>query len=118
MRLNEIRDLISQFAHLKSKRLFGFDDLPQSVITSVSTHFKTVSDFAITRKALEEGYPLFINPILEYHHQKEHITVTALLTLPVITNVNNLCTVQKLKALQYWKMINVILVHCCITTCC
>lgn len=101
LRLVEVQDIVTQFAHLRSKPLIGYSDLPQSVIAAVSTHFRTVPGLALTAKALDDGFPLLIKPITEYQHSKRYITLNTLVTVPRIASDDSFCTIESLLPLQY-----------------
>jgi len=101
LRFVEVQDIVTQFAHFRTNSLIGFKDLPQSVIVAITNHLKSIPNLALTIKALEDGFPLLINPISEYQHTKRNIMLSTLVTLPRLESDNSFCTLEKLKSLQY-----------------
>ena len=84
LRFIEIQDIVTQFAHLQDKEMIGYNDLPKSVISSVSSHRKAQSDLKFSCVLRDEGFPLIINPVTHYQHREHYTTLTTLATLPII----------------------------------
>ena len=101
IRYVEVQDIVTQFAHIQNRKLIGLSDLPQSVIASVLRHFDTIPDLSLTMKALQDGFPILINPITEYENKLAHLRLSTLLTVPRIASKNGLCTIESLVALTY-----------------
>ncbi|KXJ21546.1 hypothetical protein AC249_AIPGENE1066 [Exaiptasia diaphana] len=101
LRLIEVQDIVTEFAHLRNRALIGFNDLPQSVISAVSHHFKKLPGMSLTVQALDEGFPLLIDPITEYSHSPRQMVLTTLVTVPRIVSEDSLCTVETLVPLKY-----------------
>ena len=67
--LTEIQDVLHQFAALETKTLFGFPHLPPFLHPQILTQFTTDMTKQYTAKALDEGFPLFINPMVDIEHE-------------------------------------------------
>lgn len=52
LHLMEVQDIVTQFAHLRNHALIGFNNLPQSVISILSNHFKKIPGMPLTTKTL------------------------------------------------------------------
>lgn len=100
-RFVEIQDIVTQFAHFQNRKLVGLSDLPQAVINSVLKHLKAVPDLSLTIKALEDGFPLLMDPVTEYSKESSALTLRTLFTIPRITSKDALCTIETLSSLTY-----------------
>ena len=101
LRLSEIQDTLHQFATLETRTLFGFSHLPAFLHPQILTRLSTDQSMTYTAKALDEGFPLFINPMVDIEHQGSHIEAGVLLTLPVIPDTNAFCTIEYLSPLKF-----------------
>ena len=54
-----------------------------------------------TAKALDEGFPLFINPMVNIEHTGSYIDASVLLTLPVVRDHNAFCTIEYLMPVKF-----------------
>lgn len=54
-----------------------------------------------TLKALNDGFPLFINPMVDIDNWGTHVQASVLLTLPEIPHLNLFCTIEYLTPLKY-----------------
>ena len=99
LRLSEIQDTLHQFATLETLTLFGFSHLPAFLHPQILTRLSTDQSMTYTAKALDEGFPLFINPMVDIEHQGSHIEAGVLLTLPVVPDTNAFCTIEYLSPL-------------------
>ena len=49
-----------------------------------------------TSQALKEGFPLFVNPMVDIEHVGNHIEASILLTIPVVPDLNGFCILEYL----------------------
>ena len=54
-----------------------------------------------TAKALDEGFPLFINPMIDIEQKGPYIDASVLLTLPVVSDQNAFCTIEYLAPIKF-----------------
>lgn len=101
LRLTEIQDVLHQFAALETKNLFGFSHLPPFLHPQILSQLATDVSMQHTAKALDEGFPLFINPMIESEHDSPYIDASVLLTLPVIPDANAFCSIEYLTPLKF-----------------
>ena len=101
LRLTEIQDILHQLAGLTKKALFGYSMLPRFLDTEI--HAKLASDQSLlyTVKALQDGFPILINPMVDIEHHGQHITARLLLTIPVLPNLAAFCTIEYLSPLKF-----------------
>ena len=79
---------VHQFASLESKTLFGFSHLPPFLHPQILSQLAMDVSMKHTAKALDEGFPLFINPMIKSEHDGPYIDASVLLTLPVVPDQN------------------------------
>ena len=96
-----MQDIVTQFAHVQNKELIGYNDLPQSVISAISTNFQAQQQLALSPAILEDGFPLLIRPVTEYQHRDQSVSLNTLVTLPIVKSKSALCTVESLKPIKY-----------------
>ena len=99
--LTEIQDVLHQFASLESKTLFGFSHLPPFLHPQILSQLAMDVSMKHTAKAFDEGFPLFINPMIESEHDGPYIDASVLLTLPVVPDQNAFCTIEYLAPLKF-----------------
>ena len=97
----EIQDILQQFTSLEARTLFGFPHLASFLHSQILTCFSTDSTMLHTSRALDNGFPLFINPMVDIEHQGSHIEASVLLTLPEIPNEEAFCTIANLTPLKF-----------------
>jgi len=101
LRLTEIQDVLHQFASLETITLFGFSYLPPFLHPQILSQLATDVSMKHTTKALDEGFPLFINPMIESEHDGPCIDASVLLTVPVVPDKNAFCTIEYLAPLKF-----------------
>lgn len=101
LRLTEIQDVLHQFASLESKTLFGFSHLPPFLHPQILSQLATDVSMTHTAKALDEGFPLFTNPMIESEHKGHYIDAGVLITIPVVPDQNAFCTIEYLAPLKF-----------------
>ena len=78
----EINDILHQTHNLYNKQLVGFDDLPSFLATEIQLHLKTVPSLHATADTLDAGFPLLIQPLVDYQYQpSKSLGVNTLFTL-------------------------------------
>lgn len=88
LRLTEMQDVLHQFFTLETKTLFGFAHLPPFLHLQITSQLAIDSTITYTSKALTEGFPLFINPMVNIEHTGNQIQASVLLTIPEIPDEN------------------------------
>ena len=101
LRLTEIQDVLHQFASLETKTLFGFPNLPPFLHSQILSQLATDMSMQHTAKALDEGFPLFINPMIDIEHNGPYIDASVLLTLPVVPDKDAFCTIEYLSPIKF-----------------
>lgn len=56
---------------------------------------------AFTEKALQDGFPLLVNPLVNIEHTGKQLDLSLLFTVPEIPHKNSFCTVEYLTPLKY-----------------
>ena len=101
LRLTEIQDVLHQFAALETKTLFGFPHLPTFLHPQILRQFTTDVTMQYTAKALDEGFPLFINLMIDIEHEGPYVEASVLLTLPVVPDETAFCTIEYLMPVKF-----------------
>lgn len=101
LRLEEIQDILHQFAGLETRTLFGFPHLPSFLHSQILTRLATDDKMLHTSRALKDGFPLFINPMVDIEHHGTHVAASVLLTVPEIPNQKYFCTIENLTPLKF-----------------
>ena len=122
LRLTEMQDVLHQFSILETKTLFGFAHLPPFLHPQITSKLGMDPTMTYTTKALSEGFPLFINPMVNLDHSGNHVEAGVLLTLPEIPDENSFCTTEYLVPVKYnssnicysgpVKRVNLVLINC------
>ena len=112
LRSTEIDELVRQLSEFSHKTLVGYADFPNFLTTELDARLLATADMADTLHALKEGFPLFLNPMVDYDHQKHRSVVNILLTIPVLPKQNSLCTMEYLEPFVY-KFHNVVILDQC-----
>ena len=73
LRLTEIQDILYQFASLGTRTLFGFPHLPSFLHSQILTRLSLDRTMFYKSKALDGGFPLFINSMVDIGHQGTHV---------------------------------------------
>ena len=102
LRLTEIDDLLRQLAHLSRKNLVSFADLPGFLSTELTIKLSSVSALANTVDALKDGFPLIIEPLVDYQlSTSRNLQLHLLFTLPTLDTQQAICTIEQLVPLSY-----------------
>ena len=101
LRFFEIQDIFHQFARFQGKELVGYNDLPESLASTLSSHLQKQRNFKYTAKALADGFPILMNPVTQYHHQDQFMSLHTLLTLPRVATKTSFCTIEYLSPITY-----------------
>ena len=101
-RFIEINDILHQTHKLPNKQLVGFDDLPSFLATEIQLCLKTVPSLHATADTLDAGFPLLIEPLVDYQYQpSKSLGVIILYTVPELHNDRTICTIEYLLPLKY-----------------
>ena len=84
LRLNEMHDILHQFSTLEIKTIFSFLHLPPFLHPQIILRLKSDPTMTYTTQALNNGFPLLLNPMVDVEHQGHHIEASVLLTVPEI----------------------------------
>ena len=101
LRLTEMQDALHQFSALETKTLFGFAHLLPFLHPQITSKLAMDSSMTYSIKALNKGFPLLINPMIDIEHVGNQIEVSVLLTIPEIPDLNSFCTVEYLSPIKY-----------------
>ena len=69
LRFTEINDIKHQMHNFYNKQLVGFDDLPSFLAMEIQLCLKTVFSLHATADTLVAGFPLLIQPLVDYQYQ-------------------------------------------------
>ena len=95
LRLIEIEDLVKQASVLPTKDLIGYKHLPNFMASEITMRSQSLSTMAFTNKALADGLPLLIQPMVDYAYDyRNHLQISILLTVPEITSDNDFCVLE------------------------
>ena len=102
MRNTEINDILHQAHKLHNKQLVRFTALPSFLATALQYRLETIPSLQDTVTALSAGYPLLIQPFVDYqYHMGKSVAINFLFTIPELTSANSLCTIEYLMPLKY-----------------
>ena len=101
LRLTEMQDVLHQFSALESKTLFGFPHLPPFLHPQIISRLAADESMKFTAQALREGFPLFINPMVDIEHIGHQIEASLLLTIPEVPGLNGFCTLEYLTPIKF-----------------
>ena len=90
LRLTEIEDV-----------LFGYPQLPPFLQPQIHTQLSTVASMVHTSKALADGFPLFLNFMINIERLSSSLEASVLLIMPVIPDRNAFCTIEYLAPLKF-----------------
>lgn len=96
-----MQDVLHQFSTLESKTLFGFSHLPPFLHPQITSKLEMDPSMKYTSKALNDGFPLLINPVVDIEHSGNQVQASVLLTIPEITDLNSFCTIEYLTPIKY-----------------
>ena len=66
LRLFELQDLLHQASQLQNKELVGYSSFPGFMAADISDRLSTLPFLALTTKGLNSGFPLLIEPMVDY----------------------------------------------------
>ena len=101
VRLTEIQDTLRQLSLLAHKQLFDYSMLPPYLEHAIHSKLIANHDLVYTTKALQDGFPVLLNPMVDIEHLGEHVTANFLFTIPEIPNLNSFCSVQFLAPIKF-----------------
>lgn len=102
LRFTEINDILHQTHNLYNKQLVGFDDLPSFLATEIQLRLKTVPSLHATADTLDAGFPLLIQPLVDYQYQpSKSLGVNILFTVPELHSDHTFCTIEYLMPIKY-----------------
>ena len=101
LRLTEMQDILHQFSILETKILFGFPHLPPFLHPQIRSQLAIDPSMQYTAKALTEGFPLFLNPMVDIEHSGIHVEAGVLLTIPEVQDLNSFCTIEYLTPIKF-----------------
>ena len=101
LRLIELNDLTHQINAISSQDLVGFNQLPPFLTEIISTKLSVISELSFTAKALDDGIPLMIKPMLDYEFLNKTLKLSLFVTIPKLHEDSSLCTIEYLSALKY-----------------
>lgn len=102
LRLTEIDDLLRELAHISRKNLVSYADLPRFLTADLSIKLASVPSLANTLDALKDGFPLLMEPLIDYHlANSRNMQLHLLFTLPTLDQNAAICTTEQLVPLSY-----------------
>ena len=101
LRLLEADDIVRQAKRLEGKPLVVISELPDFVATELMRQLKIHEDMKNTIKALHTGFPLLMQPLVNYQHSETALKLNILMTVPQIKDQNAICTLQYLTPVKY-----------------
>ena len=101
VRLTEVQDTLRQLSLLAHKQHFDYSMLPPYLEHAIHSKLIANHDLVYTTKALQDGFPVLLNPMIDIEHLGEHVTVNFLFTIPDIPNLNSFCSVQFLAPIKF-----------------
>jgi len=102
LRLTEIDDLLRQLAHISRKNLVSYADLPRFLTADLSIMLASVPSLANTLDALKDGFPLLMEPLIDYHlANSRNLQSHLFFTLPTLDQHAAICTMEQLVPLSY-----------------
>ena len=102
LRFIEINDVIHQVHKLHDKQLVGFDDLPSFLSTEIQLRLKAIPSLRDTVFALDSGFPLLLQPLIDYRYQNSKaLSLNILFTVPELPSTSPFCTIEYLLPIKY-----------------
>ena len=101
LRLMEIQDTITQIGHLNQRTLIGYLDLPNFITSKLSIQLGGKTGMYNTIKALDAGYSILANPMVDFEHENGNLNVNILLTAPEIADSNSFCSLEYLSPIKF-----------------
>lgn len=102
LRLTELNDVLHQVHNLHKKELVGFDGLPSFLSSVIKQRLSKISLLQDTVNALDAGFPLLLNPLVDYQYQmSQSIGLNILFTIPELATESTFCTLEYLLPIKY-----------------
>ena len=100
--LFELRDLLHQASRLQNKELVGYSSFPGFLTADISARLSSLPFLAFRTKGLNFGFPLLIDPMVDYSfpHSK-HFVLNILFTVSEIPDENSFCTLEYVTMIKY-----------------
>ena len=102
LRLFEFQDVIKQASELQNRELVGYSSFPGFMIADITARLSRLPSLALTTKALTTGFPLFIEPLVDFSFPKpDQLSLNILFTVPEVPNENSFCTLEYVTPIKY-----------------
>ena len=102
LRFTEINDILHQAHNLHNKQLVGFNDLPSFLATAIQHQLNAIHSLHDTATALDVGYPLLIQPLVDYkYNMAKSMGINILFTIPELSSDHSYCTLEYLMPIKY-----------------
>ena len=96
-----MQDVLHHFSTVETKTVFGFPHLPPFLHPQITSRLPTEPSMSFTSLVLREGFPLFVNPMVDIEHVGNQIEASILLTIPVISDLTGFCTLEYLTPIKF-----------------
>ena len=107
LRLTEIDNLLRQLAHFSRENLVSFADLPGLLTTELKIKLSSVSALANAVDAPKDGFPLIIEPLVDYQlSTSRNLQLHLLFILPTLKAKQAICTIGWLQSVPLSYQIN------------
>lgn len=102
LRLFELQDLLHQASRLHNKELVGYSSFPGFMTADIGARLSTLPSLALTTKGLNSGFPLLIEPMVDYSFpDSKHFVLNILFTVPEIPDENSFSTLEYVTPIKY-----------------
>ncbi len=102
LRFIEIKDILHQTHNLHNKQLVGFDELPSFLAAEIQLRLRSFSSLQTTAETLDAGFPLLMQPLVDYHYQpSKSMGINILFTVPELRDDHTFCTIEYLLPIKY-----------------
>ena len=101
LRLIETKDIVQQTKNLERKALTDLASLPTFVATELTRKLKQHSELKVITEALQTGFPLLLEPLVNFEHSHDSLKLNILMTVPQLQSQNDICTLEYLVPLKY-----------------
>ena len=102
LRFTEINDILHQAHKLHNQQVIGLQDLPSFLASELQLRLKQIPSLANTAKGLDSGFPLLLQPMVDFTYEpSSSIGINLLFTIPILDPDSNFCTIEYLTPLKY-----------------
>lgn len=102
LRFTEINDILHQTHKLHNKQLVSLDELPSFLATEIQSRLRYFSSLQNTADTLDAGFPLLMQPLVDYKYQPSKIMgISLLFTVPELLTDHAFCTIEYLMPIKY-----------------